>query len=122
MERNIDLIREIAIAATQTETGKPLNGLPGVDELSFAAHVQWMQEAGLLHAALSPPDSPRHATRALVWRLTWAGCEFADAVRNDTLWSKAKSKVLMPSASWTFAILLDWLKTEIAQGLPKIGL
>lgn len=43
-----------------------------------------------------------------------------DLIRS--MWAKAKSKVLIPSASWTFAVLVEWLKTEITQGLPKIEL
>ncbi|MFZ4625158.1 MAG: DUF2513 domain-containing protein [Rhodoferax sp.] len=121
MKRDMDLIRAIAMAAAQTEADKPLAGLPDVNPENFAAHVQWMSEAGLLHAALAPATGLKHAQQAVVWRLTWAGCEFADAATSNTLWAKAKSKVLMPSASWTFGILLDWLKTEITQGLPKIG-
>jgi len=121
MKRDMDLIRAIALAAAQTAADKPLAGLPDVNAETFAAHVQWMAEAGLLHAALAPASGLKHAHQAIVWRLTWAGCEFADAVTSDTLWAKAKSKILIPSASWTFGILCDWLKTEIVQGLPKIG-
>jgi len=53
-------------------------------------------------------------------RLTWEGCDFADAVRSDTLWKKAKEMVIKPTASFTFGLLKDWLKSEIAQGLPTL--
>lgn len=48
----------------------------------------------------------------------WAGCEFVDAIRDDTLWQKAKVNVLRPGMSFTFDVLKDWLKTEITQGFP----
>ena len=47
--------------------------------------------------------------------------DLADAVRSDTPWAKAKSNVIKPTASFTFDVLKDWLKTEITQGLPTLG-
>lgn len=120
MNRDMDIIRRIALAVRDGGM-EPINGVDGIETAAFAAHAQWMEEAGLIHAAIAPKDSKRYATQAVVYRLTWAGCEFADAVRDDTLWCKAKDKVLMPTASWSFAILTDWLKAEITQGLGKIG-
>lgn len=122
MKRNMDLIRRIALATTDIADDKVLSELPGVTEAEFATHVQWMHEAGLVFASITPKDSMRPAQNAVVWRLTWEGCEFADAVRSDTLWEKAKAKVLIPSGSWTFSVLLDWLKAEINNSFPIIGL
>ena len=48
-------------------------------------------------------------------------CEFLDAVRSDTLWAKAKAAVLIPTASFTFGLLKDWLAQQISNGLPTIG-
>lgn len=120
MQRDMDLVRAIALASTEIEPDRALSKLPDVDERTFAMHVQWMEEAGLVHAAVSPKDSKRPATFAAIYRLTWAGCEFADSVRSDTLWNKAKNNVLKPGMSFTFEVLKDWLKTEISQGLPTL--
>jgi len=49
--------------------------------------------------------------------LSW-GCEFVDAVRSDTLWNKAKDNIIKPASSFSFGVLRDWLKAEIAQGFP----
>ena len=62
----------------------------------------------------------RRIIAALIWRLTWAGQDFADAISSDTLWCKAKENVLKPAGSWTFDVLKEWLKAEILQGLPTI--
>ncbi|MGO8839441.1 MAG: DUF2513 domain-containing protein [Limisphaerales bacterium] len=48
-------------------------------------------------------------------RLTWAGHDFLDAARNDTIWNKAKDEFLKPGISWTFSILFEWLKQEARQ-------
>lgn len=34
---------------------------------------------------------------------------------------RRKSNVIKPTASFTFDVLRDWLKTEITQGLPTLG-
>jgi len=116
MKRDMDLIRRMALAIAELPHDAQLPGLEGVDHQDFVLHAIWMQEAGLIDADVqeslgAPP---------VVWinRLTWEGCEFADAVRNDTLWNKAKEHVLKPASSFTFGVVRDWLKAEIMNGLP----
>lgn len=120
MKRDMDLVRRIALSFDDLQPGQQLVELPGVDRAVFVAHVQWLAEAGLVAAALSPDGGKTHATSAIAFRLTWAGCEFADAVRSETLWGKAKQQVIKPSASWTFDVLTEWLKAEILGGLPSL--
>lgn len=118
MKRDMDLIRRIAFAAEELPMDETLDGLDGVEQDVFSLHVIWMKEAGLVHAAVN--EYMDESAVAFVFRLTWSGCEFADAVRSDTLWKKAKDNVMKPSMSFTFDVLKDWLKTEITQGLPTI--
>lgn len=121
MKRDMDLIRRIALKVAEMEFGQALRHMrdEGVDDGTFSTHVIWMQEAGLISATV-------HATIAStppgIWvhRLTWTGCEFVDAIRDDTMWAKAKTNVLKPGMSFTFDVLKDWLKTEITQGLPTV--
>jgi hypothetical protein len=120
MRRDMDLVRRIVLELGELPPDKALTGFDDVEAPTFAAHVQWLSEAGLVAAALKP-DGLKTATMALAWRLTWSGCEFADAIRNDTLWNKAKEEVLKPSASWTFSVLVEWLKAEISKGFPTLG-
>nr|WP_291585825.1 DUF2513 domain-containing protein [Comamonas sp. UBA7528] len=118
MKRDMDLIRRIALEVESQDVGEDLSGIDGVEEEVFALHVMWMKEAGLVDAVIQ--EYMGGETLALVRRLTWDGCEFADAIRSDTLWKKAKDNVMKPSMSFTFDVLKDWLKTEITQGLPTI--
>ncbi|HHW2142459.1 TPA: hypothetical protein ACUT66_006159, partial [Pseudomonas aeruginosa] len=41
-------------------------------------------------------------------------------VSEDTLWKKAKDVILKPSASWSFGLLREYLKTEMARKLPGL--
>ncbi len=116
MKRDMDLVRRIAFATEALPFDGELHELPGVAPDSFTEHVRWMREAGLIEAALRPMGAG-----AIVTRLTWAGCEFADAARSDTLWAKAKTSVIKPGTSFSFDLLKEWLKTEISKGFPTLG-
>ncbi len=118
MKRDMDIIRQIAFATELLDAGESLDTLEGISEEIFSAHVEWMKDAGLVDAHVLKVTSGVYG--AMVLRLTWEGCDFIDAARSDTLWAKAKETVLRPSASWTFDILKEWLKSEIANGLPTL--
>lgn len=120
MKRDMDLIRRIVLTTADLPYGEQLQEMDGVDEETFVTHVIWLSEAGLVKAITEDGVGPSEARYAFVFRLTWSGCEFADAIRNDTLWAKAKSNVLKPGMSFTFDVLKEWLKTEITQGLPTL--
>lgn len=126
MKRDMDLIRRIVLAVQDLPVGERsgndmpvVNGLEGVDPRTFAAHVQVLEEAGLVMATVQGSGKQMPGA-AVVFRLTWAGHEFADSVRDDTLWTKAKEHVIKPSASWTFGVLGEYLKAEVKLrlGLP----
>lgn len=119
MKRDMDLIRQIAMETEKMKYGFGLTGLPNVSSEDFANHCKLMEEAGLINARITefqdmgPPNAAVH-------RLTWAGHDFLDAARSDTVWAKAKETVLKPGMSFTFDVLKEWLKTEITQGFPTL--
>lgn len=119
MKRDMDIIRKIILATAAMPYGAELRSIDGVEENDFVTHVIWLKEAGLIEAeALAGSGSM--AKYAIVSRLTWEGCEFSDAIADDTLWKKAKDNVLKPGISFTFDTLKEWLKSEILNGLPTI--
>lgn len=117
MQRDMDIVRSIILTIAEAGPGEDLTELPDVDNEVYATHVMWLEEAGLVKALISETTGPTHA---YVQRLTWAGCDFADAIRDDNLWKKAKDRVMKPSASFTFDVLKDWLKNEITLGFPTV--
>lgn len=118
MKRDPDIIRTIALAVEELPPGGNLQALEGIEPDAFAAHTQWMSDAGLIEANIMPIFGGQ--TIAMINRLTWDGCDFLDAARSDTLWKKAKTSIIAPTASWTFDILKEWLKSEIRNGLPTL--
>ena len=118
MKRDMELVRQIVLAVRETD--KILKELPDVGPREFAEHVHLLREAGLVDAAVEAPPG-RTATRAMVFRLTWAGHDFADSIVDDSVWAAAREKVLEPAASWSFGVLTEFLKYEVKRrlGLPE---
>ena len=117
MNRDMDVVREIVLglnAATDS-----FDHLDGIDDDVFKYNAQLVIEAGLARGIVSDSIIDAGGVPGAVYleRLTWEGHDFADSIADDTLWKKAKEKVIKPSASWTFAILRDYLKFEIKQRL-----
>ncbi len=120
MKRNMDTIRKLILATAELPYGENMMGIDGMDENEFVMHAVWLLEAGLIEGQAQIGGGSQ-ANFAIVNRLTWDGCEFADAISSDTLWGKAKEKVIAPGLSFTFDVLKEWLKSEITRGLPTIG-
>lgn len=115
----MDLIRKILFAVEESDRD-PLKWVPlrfnGYDDKTISYHVWLLIDAGLIEGTdLSSSNGFSYQAK----HLTWAGHEFLQSIRDDTVWIKAKEKVLQPMASWTFGILMEWLKQEIKQ---KVGI
>lgn len=107
MKRDMELIRLLLL---EVEQGEAPPELAEYQEADMLYHYALMVDAGLIVASLLPefgiPES------VSVHRLTWTGHDFLDATRDSKLWKLAKEKVLKPGASWTFSLLVEWLKQE----------
>ncbi|SDP99874.1 DUF2513 domain-containing protein [Ectopseudomonas hydrolytica] len=115
MKRDMDLIRKIVLAV---ETA-PRQELSDVDQQAFNYHANLLIEAGLAEGAVGPLQRGIPAMIVL-WRLTWNGHDFADSIKDDTIWNKARENVFKPTASWSFGVLLTYLKAEIIRNIPGI--
>ena len=119
MKRDMDIIRKIIMATAALPYGRTLDKLDDVSPEIFVTHVIWLREARLVEAE-AQAGGGSFAQYAVVFRLTWDGCEFADAIQDDTLWARAKTVALKPGISFTFDTLKEWLKAEITHGLPTL--
>lgn len=115
MKRDMDLVRKIVLTMASPDTGWGLGGLDDVDDKTFKYHALLLIDAGLAEANRNGPSNLYAGIKLL--RLTWDGHEFASAIQQETLWNKAKEKVIKPATGWTFGILTDYLKAEISQKL-----
>ena len=112
----MDLVREIL---RQIEARPEAHGwidfdLPDRASEEVCYHVEIMAKANLIEAddvsTLAGPD----------WKakkLTWAGHEFLEAARNDTIWQKAKTQMAEKVGGMPFdvmlALLLETAKRQV---------
>ena len=117
MKRDLDLIRQILldIEAEGEDSSRRLGFANiadnGYDPESIQYHVQLMHDAGLIVADELVPGQ---------WwpeRITWAGHEFLDLARNDTLWQATKRDVESKVGSAPFQIVRDLLARRVNEQL-----
>jgi hypothetical protein len=106
----MEIIRELLKQTEEREAGK----MTKFHDPIVVHQIELMIDAGLVDGEAV------FEKMAYIRRLTWAGHDFLDASKDDTIWNKAKEHIIKPSVSWTFSILLDYLKREAALklGLP----
>ncbi len=122
MKRDLSVVRAILLRCESAPAGiyPEIGSLDDLceDHAALIEHIGLMAEAGLLNVI----DTTTHdGEDYIINRMTWAGHEFLDSVRDDSVWLKAKKHVLKPGASWTFEILKEWAKYEVKQrlGMPS---
>jgi hypothetical protein len=103
----MDLVRQILLKVEGAEeeelTQHPL-AIEGHDLATVARHVEIMQDAGLVDANVMRADGvPPYAAR--VFRLTWAGHDFLEATRNDTIWAKTRQFIKDKGGGASFEII-----------------
>jgi len=117
MKRDMDLVRQILLAAEANEHGL-VGGNPDIDgytDEQVAYHVYLMNEAGLVQAADTTSmgsDSPE----AMLNHLTWSGHDFLDAAREPSRWQKAK-EIIAKAGGATFQIWLAVLTDLVKKGV-----
>jgi hypothetical protein len=120
MKRDMDLIRSILLWVEARPEGHNIGWqlqIEGHTSEEVGFHVHLLGQAGLLlvdDETMSESTSPCASPVSL----TWAGYEFLESA-DDTLWAKAKSKVIAPAGGIAFTLLLEWLKAE---GRARLGL
>jgi hypothetical protein len=72
--------------------------------------IALMKDAGLVVANIKTTGGIPSEARII--RLTSAGHDFLDSTRDSEIWKKAKELILKAGVSWTFKILVEWLKQE----------
>lgn len=116
MKRDMDLIRLLLL---ETEGEEPRRDLSGYTDQQRNYHSALLIEAGLIKGIIQT-DAKGFPAAAVRIRLTWAGHEFLDAARNDTIWKKASEKIKQSGVQVTISLLEELLKKLLKEslGLP----
>jgi hypothetical protein len=88
--------------------------IPGRSELEIAYHIMLLYEKGMVDA------NDCSSSDGMDWkpkRLTFDGHEFLDAARSDTVWNRAKERVLSTTGTLTLEALKIALPLVIRQML-----
>jgi hypothetical protein len=120
MKRDMDVIRRIVLALRDSD--RAIESVDGLDLPTYNMHAALLVEAGLAEGNVNHyyENATNIPDQVGLYRLTWEGQDFADSIDDDTVWQKAKEHVIKPGASWSFAVLGEWLKAEARHrlGLP----
>jgi hypothetical protein len=109
MKRDMDFVRELLLyieKATPARNGWINVSIPDRPQTEIAYHLQLMTEAGLIqtqHVRTRGSDDWYPTT------ITWSGHDFLDAARNDSIWNKAKLKLMEAGTGATLSILKELL-------------
>jgi hypothetical protein len=121
MKRDMDIIRQILLNVEDDkyQLGERIR-LPGVPDDICAKHVALILDAGLAIGRTHKSDS-YGIVAADIERLTSAGHDFCDGIRQDTIWNLAKEHIIKPGASYGLAVLVEWVRVEVRRrvfGIP----
>jgi hypothetical protein len=117
MKRDLDLIRKILLAIEQKDSLQPQEiTIDDYDPDNVAYHILLLDEAGFVKSYITE-GAAGGIEAALVGRLTWAGHEFLEMARNDTIWEKAKKFLKEKSVSIPFVLLIELLKSLVKDAL-----
>jgi Hypothetical protein (DUF2513) len=118
MKRDMDLVRAIL---NEVEMKLPPMGgmrepeIDGYDQGTIFAHVELLHDAGLINARIM--RGANHQGAVHIIGLTWAGHDFIDAAKDNTIWNKVKASVFKHATSVPFDVLLELLKAEAKKQL-----
>ena len=114
MKRDMELLRQVMLAAEKTNDPYELIDpkVDGHSEAEISYHIALLDDAGLLHG------QDRSAIGIFRWSagtLTWAGHEFVESVRDDSVWKEA----LALSAETGSGTVFELLNKAIMRVLEK---
>jgi hypothetical protein len=122
MKRDFDLVRKILVVLADTpnndsiQTPQLIGLVPGYAPDLLIYNVDLMIKAGLIEGRVYSSTSRIVA----ISNLTWAGNDFLEAARSDSVWNQAKEKLLKVGGSANLEILKAVLEqiTKTQLGLP----
>lgn len=127
MKRDMNLIRELLLFY-ESDCTLPY---PAANSETIDQHIIWLIEADLIAGRLansSPSGSSRSfypidgrviendERQCIYFPLTWKGCDFIAAARDDTRWNKTLNVV----GSFTFEVIKTYLQDLIVESVPGL--
>jgi hypothetical protein len=105
----MDLIRGLLLSAETMDRST----LASYSAEQLAYHAQLLIDANFVKGWTKRTLAQAVPTTYGIERLTWEGHEFLDAMRNATLWQRAKEEFMREGTSWTARTVFEWLESQI---------
>ena len=118
MKRDWDVIRKILIAieeSTDSIMNSDIADTTAIDAETVGYHCKLLIDAGLIEGNCTDLIGAP-VTRCLIHRLTWAGHEFLDQIRQPKLWNAIKATAKSKSLDLSFDVLKA-ISSEAVKGL-----
>lgn len=109
MKRDMNLIREILLEIERYPTREFYQlEIPGRQTDEVVHHLYLLMDAGFIEGqVVSGTDMP-----IIVQAMTWAGCEFLDAARSETIWNATMKKIGETTGAVAMPVLISLLTME----------
>ena len=117
MKRDIKLVRELLLVAEADGTCDGLNSKYGQEVV--AGHVAILIDAKLIEGQVVCDEAGKPCYAVIV-RLTWAGHEFLDNARNETVWNKVITSIKDTATTVSFEILSELLKVGVSSAVSNL--
>ena len=118
MKRDMELVRELLLCVETNGNVEKLCEKYGRDIV--AGHVAILLDAKLIVGSLFyDRDQSRRNPDLDIVRLTWAGHEFLDDARDETVWNKVTSTIKNAATTASFEVLVEMLKAGALAAIQK---
>jgi hypothetical protein len=111
MIRNWEIIRQILLRLESTNTPNAYvdaNSFDGYPEQEIAYNMRLLSEKGYIEAQIkSSSTGDGRINKAQASRLTNAGHDLLDTMRNETVWNKVKEKFTSNGIDMTFDLVAN---------------
>lgn len=116
MKRDFELIRKLLIFFEEKESPAHVEVPPieGYDDGTIKTHLVLMHDAGLLRCEPIRSSTSDRVIYVVPFELTWAGHEFLDKIRDETVWRKIRGFISSKGGSVAFSVLNE-LATRLAK-------
>lgn len=117
MKRDMELVRKLLFLAEEDGKDDELCEEYGQDVV--AGHVAILLDAKLVvgEVVCNEVGVP---VASVILRLTWAGHEFLDNARNDTIWRGVLSKIKSAALTVSFDVLSELLKSGAMSAIQHL--
>lgn len=116
MKRDMELIRKLLFLAEADGKDDKLCEEYGREVV--AGHVAILLDAKLIEGEVVR-NEVGIPVASVILRLTWAGHEFLDNARNDTVWNKVTATIKNAATTASFEVLVEMLKAGVLAAIQK---